>query len=118
MGSTLDRQVQVAVDGRTQKLIRVNQVNLQNRSLSGIVETGEYGYEAEIYNVQMGNVAYQRTINDAEMMPFYFLTGLPVQSTVGVLMFQRRSQYGISTVFQQDFEPYFEAMCPHDKIVF
>lgn len=112
-----DRQAQVAVDGRTQKLLRVDQFHFQDRSLTGIVKTGEFGYEAEIYNVQADNVAYQRTTDDAEMMPFYFLTNLPIRRTVGVLMFQRRSQYGITTAFQQDFAPYFERVCPNDRIV-
>ena len=82
--------------------------NRQNRVISGVVETGEYGYEAYLYDVQAAAVSYQRTANDAEMVPFYFLVNLPAQRDEGVLILQRRAQYGIRTVFLQDFTQYFK----------
>ena len=42
------------------------------------------------------------------MVPFYFLVNLPAQRDEGVLILQRRSQYGIRTVFLQDFAQYFK----------
>ena len=97
-----------SVNARNQKLLRVLQSGLQNRTIGGVVETGEYGYEAELYDVEADAVSYQRTANDAEMVPFYFLVYLPTQRDEGVLILQRRAQYGIRTVFLQDFTQYFK----------
>ena len=112
-----DRQATTSIDNQTQKLIKINRFYPRLRSVCGIVETGEFGYEADIFNVQLNNVAYQRTVNDAEMMPYYLLTNFPAQRTVGVLMLQRRSQFGISTVFARDFMQYFEDTCPEERVL-
>ena len=97
-----DRMANYSFSPTSQKLLRVVQYSSQARVVSGVVETGEYGFEADLYNIQTSSVSYQRTVDDAEMMPFYFMANLPRQQDEGILILQRTSQYGIRTVFLQD----------------
>ena len=101
-----------SVNRANQKLLRVLSKENQNRSVKGIVETGEYGYEAELYDVQSRSVSYRRTASDAEMMPFYILANLPAHRDEGVLILQRRAQYGIRTILLNDFIEYFKLLHP------
>ena len=106
------RTASYAINTDTQKLLRVLSFQPQDRLVSGIVETGEYGYEADLYDVNAAAVSYQRSRHDAEMVPFYFLANIPAQRDEGLLILQRRAQYGIRTVLLQDFRKYFEMLSP------
>ena len=106
------RTLAYSVDSNNQKLLRVLRKDTQSRSTKGIVETGEYGYEAELYDVQSRSISYQRTASDAEMMPFYILANLPAHRDEGVLILQRRSQFGIRTILLNDFIEYFKSSYP------
>lgn len=103
-------------DSTAQKLLRVSRYSPGPRMMSGIIETGEYGYESELYDIQSGVVAHHRTVNEAEMLPFYFLAHLPNQSDEGILLLQRFQQFGIKTIFTNYFEQYFEAHYPDVSI--
>ena len=103
-----ERQAEYSIDEDRQKLLRVQQFHPRGRRISGLVVTGEYGYEADLYNVETDAVSYQRNRTDAEMMPFYFLAELPVELDEGVILLQRRSNLGIRTAFLQDFSMFFE----------
>ena len=96
------------VDDDTRKLLRVNKRSRSTtqRILRGIVNVGEFGYEADLHDVTTGTVPYRRTLDDAEMMPFYFLAHLPEKATRGVFILQRRGQRGIRTDLVRDFERY------------
>lgn len=64
------------------------------------VKSGKYGIESEIVNSQTGEVTYRRTETDADVMPFYFAIGIPVNETNRALVvFQNNGIYGIKTVF-------------------
>ena len=113
-----ERRAEYSVDGERQKLLRVQEFRTKGRRISGIVVTGEYGYEADLYNVDTAEVSYQRNNSDAEMMPFYFLMELPVQHDEGVILLQRRSNLGIRTAFLRDFGDFFKERYPNLKISF
>ena len=100
------RKSNYALNDSNQKLLRVATSSLRQRTIRGIIETGEYGYEAELYNVQTDATSYRRVSDDAEMMPFYFLANLPSSKDEGLLILQRRAQYGIRTVLLEDFRKY------------
>ncbi len=99
-------------DSTAQKLLRVSHYSPSARIMSGIIETGEYGYESELYDIQSSVVAHHRTVNEAEMLPFYFLAHLPSHSDEGIILLQRFQQFGIKTIFTNYFEQYFEANYP------
>ena len=112
-----DRTVDHSTDEKSQKLLRVLSCNTRDCSVNGIVETGEYGYTADLIDVNTETVSYRRRGTDAEMMPFYFLAHLPSHLDEGVILLQRRSNIGIRTVFLEDFARYFEESSQGVKVV-
>ena len=101
-----------------QKLLHVTRSQQNSRVISGIVETGQYGYEAELHDVNTFTVSHVRTPNEAEMVPFYFLVSIPHNRDEGVLLLQRRAQFGIRTVFLKDFSEYFRNLYPEIIVEF
>lgn len=112
------RVADYSIDHERQKLWRVLRPHATDSTINGIVETGEYGYTADLYNVDTETVSYQRIGTDAEMMPFYFLTHLPANRNEGVILIQRRSNLGIRTIFLEDFADHFAESYPGFKVEF
>lgn len=78
------------------KDIRANQ---KNRTLEGIIETGEFGYSARGIDVNTEQESYKRGINDAEVIPLTFLINLPKGEKSGIVVLQRFGNVGISSHF-------------------
>ena len=112
------RVADYSIDQERKKLWRVLRPYATDSTVNGIVETGEYGYTADLYNVDTETVSYQRIGSDAEMMPFYFLTHLPAHRDEGIILLQRRSNLGIRTIFLRDFTDYFASCYPGFKVSF
>ena len=111
------RKIGRSIDDARQKLLHVLYFHVPSTtSVSGIVETGEYGYTADLYNVDTNITSYQRIPSDAEMMPFYFLAHLPAIRDEGVILLQRRSNIGIRTAFLRDFADFFQVRYPRFRI--
>ena len=113
-----DRISDYYVDVERRKLLRVSRASSSKskRVLRGIVLSGEYGYEADLYDMEASTVSYRRSQRDAEMMPFYFLVHLPKGVNEGILILQKRAQFGIRTAFLRDFEHYFNEFYPRIQI--
>jgi hypothetical protein len=90
------------------KLIRVRRCNLRDRTLDGTIETGDYGYEAELVDSQTQEVAHRQQTTEAQMLPFYFLADLPTQRDEGTLILQRFHQYGIRQLLVKPLEEWFK----------
>ena len=95
------------------KMLRVTQYAPRHRQIHGIIETGEYGYESTLFDVNTNSVSYLRSTTDAEMLPFYFLINIPSQLDEGILLLQRTGSHGIRDVLLQDFTEYFKMMFPN-----
>jgi len=104
-------------DSEAQKLLSVLRYSTKGRNVSGIVETGDYGYESTLYDVQSHSIAHHRTVNEAEMLPFYFIIKLPQQEDEGILLLQRFGQFGIKSTFCDNFIDYFELYYPQIALV-
>ena len=89
------------------KDIEIGSVNY--RMISGIVKTGSYGYESEIFNKVQNTVSYRRKKEDAELLPFYFLVGIPSNKNEGIVILQSFMQFGIKKVFEDTFGKYFKS---------
>ena len=98
-------------------LMRVSQHHTNNRSISGIVETGGYGIESELYDVRISAVSYHRTVNDAEMLPFYFQLCIPTERDEGIALLERMGVHGIRSIFLNDFNSYFNGIYSDIEIV-
>lgn len=105
-------------DEENQKLMKVRQLGIEAQEISGIIETGEYGYESDIYNVQTNTVTYHRSSLDAELLPFYFRAYFPSGADEGILLLQRFGQLGIKVVFSDYMEDYFGRNYPELEIRF
>lgn len=106
----------LAHDHEHKKLMRVIRLNSNQRILNSIIETGEYGYESNLCDINNGSVSHKRQIHEAEMMPFYFLISLPRNVDEGIIILQRFKQFGIRKILLEDFNNYFTSQCPNFSI--
>ena len=86
------------------------------RIFNGIVKTGNYGYESEIYNKNIKAVSYKRQKEDAELLPFYFLIALPIDKDEGIVLLQGFKHFGIKTIFNETLNKFFSTEKPEYKI--
>lgn len=102
------------------KLIKVEKLKVDNsdkeRILSGLIKTGEYGYESELVKVPNRLVSHKRETDEAEMLPFYFLISMPSGRDEGIVILQRFGQKGIRKIFLDSFNKYYKNLYPNFKI--
>ncbi|BDR63996.1 hypothetical protein [Clostridium tetani] len=73
----------------------------------GRLKTGAYGYSAEIVDANTGDINYNRGIDDAEVMPFFFYLCVPTsQTNRGMLLLETKGIYGVKTIFYKCFQDY------------
>jgi len=75
--------------------------------ISGIIESGDYGYESVIYDIHSGSEQYKREVDDTEIKPFYFLLYLPQNDNKGFVILQRFGIYGIHSIFKHHLTEFF-----------
>jgi hypothetical protein len=84
-------------DATIKRVLKIKrlEIDAKERLVSGILETGEYGYESELVNFKTKQITHHREEEEAEVLPFYFLFYLPKDKNCGVILLQRFAQYGI-----------------------
>lgn len=65
--------------------------------IDGIIESGEYGTQEEIIEVEKGKRRFLKTPDDATMYPFYFMIYIKPNSKEGYLILERIGNMGILT---------------------
>lgn len=97
-------------DEELQKVLRLrpNTISFYGRTISGIVETGEYGYESDIINKETGKQTHKRTRNEASMLPFYFIIQVHRNFKKGILILQRFKQFGVYSIFSTTLRKEFQ----------
>lgn len=80
-----------------------------DRTISGVIESGDYGYTGTGVNIMTGEKSYERTVNDTEIKPFYFLIFIPKNKGVGFICLQRIGVYGIHGIFKRHLNNFFES---------
>lgn len=109
-------RVRAADDPRASTLLRVARMTRADRTLTGTVETGEYGYESSLYDLDHAVVSHHRTVREAEMLPFYFLIRVPQGRDEGILILQRFKQFGIRRSLSLYFHDQFDLACPDSRL--
>lgn len=94
-------------DDNEQKMMMVPSFNIASRTLNGIIETGDYGFESKLVDVDTDSVSYERKKNEAEMLPFYFLIKVPSTKDEGIILLQRFKQFGVRKIFLDHFSKFF-----------
>ncbi len=84
--------------------------------INGIIESGNYGYSSEFIDVVNGNTVYKRDVSHAEMLPFYFNIGIQNSRTKGICILQNFRQYGIKTIFVDDFNNFLQIRYPNIEL--
>jgi hypothetical protein len=82
----------------SQQVLAVSKLVKSGRTLTGIIETGDYGTESNIYSVAKKQVVYKRQTQDADLWPFYFTFDIPEGTDEGLLILQRTGNYGVRHV--------------------
>jgi hypothetical protein len=107
-----------AHDVAAQSLQRARDLETDGDVRSGILEAGEYGYGAELIDVESGKMSYERLAGEAELYPFYFLISTPAKRDRGVMLFQRHGAKGVYTSFSAEFRRWFGDKYPDYFLVF
>jgi len=79
--------------------------------VEGIITTGDYGYTAELKDVQTGSTTHHKDTDEAEVIPYYFLFHLPKTKSgklyddgqKGIMVFQRFNGRSFKTAFNSRF---------------
>lgn len=101
-------KTKVAHDENVRQVLRVKTLKAVGRHISGIIETGEYGSESELWDVKRESVAHMRKTTEADMLPFYFLADLPEGLDEGLLILERRGMSGIRQLLYHAVNAEFE----------
>lgn len=99
-----------------QAAISVAKLEKSGRKLSGIIQTGQYGYESDLINVKTTAVVYKREKDDAEMLPFYFYFEIPDGVEDGIVILQRTGALGIRKILHWVLKLAFENKYPEFKL--
>jgi hypothetical protein len=86
--------------------------------ISGTLKSGGYGYESDIYNLSSNEIRITKGLDDAEIIPFYYLCYIPKENNIGVIMLQRFGVNGINTVFTHSLHKYIKENLPGHIIDF
>lgn len=96
-----DRTENICIDEERQQSIEVESHTRTQRRISGILKGGTFGYEAELKNVETGEIK-TREVEDCELLPFYFRFEHRRHQTSGLLLLQRFGVHGVKSGFQAD----------------
>ncbi len=104
----------IIVNPDTQKAINLvdDTLKIAGRTLSAIVKTGDYGVSSEITDVNTGELKYEKTPDDADMMPFFVLFYIPENRKSAIMISQRYKQYGATSVIADSIRWEFSKQFP------
>ena len=105
-------------DTSVKKLFKIQEFESKHRHINGIIETGDYGYESDLFDIQSAQISYRRQLYEAELLPFYFHIVLPKKIDFGILILQRFGQRGIKAIFSEELDNYFSGRFPDHRIEF
>jgi hypothetical protein len=106
-----DLQERTSKNDKEESLLQMAEfsVDEERRLLSGRLAAGDFGYEADLVDVQSNRLAYHRQTTDAELRPFFFLVYLPNSKDEGVLILEKQGVYGVVGNFGRAIKERFEA---------
>lgn len=97
---------------RSFKILRDSlKLDTSSRILRGQIACGVFGLGSNIVN-KKGDLRYQKSVDDIDQKPFYFLMHVPKKSNVGTLMLQRFGGDGFFSNFKYNLQKYFRGKVP------
>lgn len=87
------------------------------QSVCGVYQTGQHGFESEIYSTTKKKVTHKRLTDEADMMPFHFAfymhkSSIPAQRVRGLLVLSRFNTLGIRGIAISHLQQYFKNRFP------
>lgn len=115
----LDTRRQGKLIESTEKLLQIQEYDFDGGKefIRGRLERGAYGFSSKIINIESNVLKYDKAANEAEMLPFYFLTFLPNSYNRGLLLLQTFGQYGFKTDLEKDLNDYVSEVGLNIKII-
>lgn len=74
------------------------EIDQKKRTISGVFESGESGYESKLIDVESRDLKHERTDTEAEVVPLFFHFEIPVNSDTGFAVLQKFSTNSMKTV--------------------
>ena len=93
-------------EAKAKKTIRSESFSREGRTVIGMLKAGEYGFESDLHDVEVDQTRYTRQTIDAELIPYFFLAKIPINTTNGIAIFQRLGNRGFKDVFEKDLNNY------------
>lgn len=81
--------------------------DLEKREIHGWFQLGHYGSKSDIVNVKTGNIDYEKTQENAEIINHFIHFSLPLGKNEGVVLLHMFRGNGIKTVFYDLFREFF-----------
>jgi hypothetical protein len=79
-------------------MVRITNLQIHGRFIKGFFEVGRPGTEEDIINRKTKVLSYRKQIDDAMLIPHYFLFYIPEKQKKAVILLQRYKQSGIQTM--------------------
>jgi hypothetical protein len=98
----------VSNDKEAKHVLEAEELSTADRRIGGILNSGEYGIETLIRDVNTWNIALKKKKHHAEMLPFYFLFDIPENRDLGFLLLQRTGVYGIRHILSASLDKSFQ----------
>ena len=105
-------------NSQKRRVLRTSDVRSSRDEVRGLLESGEYGYTAQLIDIQTERLAHKRGIFEAQLIPLYFLLLAPAGVTRGCALFQRFGKLGVFTLVAESFKAYFKTAFPDYRISF
>lgn len=94
----------------TKQVFRFNEITRDNnnREIYGWFESGYYGTKTDIINIETGDVDFEKTKNNAEIIRYYIHFYIPRDVNEGMAFLHTYRGDGIKTLFMRLFSDYFK----------
>jgi hypothetical protein len=108
----------IVKDDGNKQLFAVKNIDDGKEYTSGIIDTGEWGFESTLYDVNKNKVTHNRKNTEAEMIPFFYLYGFPKKGDKGFLLLERFGNRGIRKILCEKISTEFRKKFPGLEIDF
>lgn len=102
----------------SQQIFRRHRQQKIDRKIQGQFYLGEYGQACDVVNAQTKKVAYKKAFDDADMLPFFFSLGVPINRDEGMLLVENRGGKGVKDLLSRLLKGYFSRKFPDFVVTF
>jgi hypothetical protein len=99
-----------------QHLQKASLVKTDDEGVWGTLQSGEYGFESEIWSSDTLVRRFKREREDAELLPFYFHILAPSGGSTAILLLQRYANRGIFTAVANALRDHFSEVLPNYQL--